>query len=113
MPAVDQAAAPGEAVLYVLAAPAPASGGPAYLMYEVGGVGCALAYTDLARLVECCGEYQPWLGIRIGALMADLRDQRLPGPVVNLPLSPAAWWTADGPPWHMTADSVTVVGPLP
>ena len=45
--------------------------------------------------------------------MADLRDQRLPGPVVNLPPSPAAWWTADGPPWHMTADSVTVVGPLP
>jgi hypothetical protein len=82
-------------------------------MYEVGGVGCVLAYTDLARLVECCGEYQPWLGIRIGALMADLRDQRLPGPVVNLPLSPAAWWTADGPPWHMTAESVTVVEPLP
>ena len=76
----------------------PGSGGPAYLVHEVGGVGCVIAYTDLDRLVECCGEYQPWLGIKIGALMADLRDQRLPGPVVNLPLNRALWWTADGPP---------------
>jgi hypothetical protein len=116
VPSVDQAAAPGEAVLYVLATPAPDSGEPAYLVYDVGGVGCVLAYTDLARLVEGCGEYQPWLGIKIGALMTDLRDQRLPGPVVNLPLSPAAWWTADGPPWRLpaeAADGLTAVEPLP
>jgi hypothetical protein len=87
-----------EAVLFVLAAPQPDSGVPAYLVYEVGGVGCVIAYTDLDRLVECCGEHQPWLGIKIGALIADLRDQRLPGPVVNLPLNRALWWTADGPP---------------
>ena len=87
-----------EAVLYVLAAPQPGSGVPAYLVHEVGGVGCVIAYTDLDRLVGCCGEHQPWLGIKIGALMADLRDQRLPGPVVNLPLNRALWWTADGPP---------------
>ena len=87
-----------ETVLYVLAAPQPGSGVPAYLVHEVGGVGCVIAYTDLDRLVECCGEHQPWLGIKIGALMADLRDQRLPGPVVNLPLNGALWWTANGPP---------------
>ena len=77
----DQAAA----ILYVLATPQPGYGPPAYLMYDLGGVGCVIAYTDLARLVECCGEHQPWLGIEIAALMADLRDQGLPGPVVNLP----------------------------
>ena len=87
-----------ETVLYVLAAPQPGSGVPAYLVHEIGGVGCVIAYTDLDRLVECCGEHQPWLGIKISALMADLRDQRLPGPVVNLPLNRALWWTADGPP---------------
>jgi hypothetical protein len=87
-----------EAVLYVLAAPEPGSGDPAYLVHKVGGVGCVIAYTDLDRLVECCGGHQPWLGVRIGALMADLRDQHLPGPVVNLPLNQALWWTADGPP---------------
>jgi len=87
------------AILYVLAAPMPGTHAPAYLMHEVGGVDCVLAYTDLEHLVDCCGEHQPWLGVRIDALMADLRDQRLPGPVVNLPLDPAARWTADGPPW--------------
>jgi hypothetical protein len=35
--------------------------------------------------------------------MTDLRDQQLPGPVVNLPLSPDAWWAADGPPWDLAA----------
>lgn len=88
-----------DAILYVLAAPMPGTRAPAYLMHDVGGVDCVLAYTDLEHLVDCCGEHQPWLGVRIDALMADLRDQRLPGPVVNLPLSPAARWTADGPPW--------------
>lgn len=88
-----------EAILYVLAAPLPGTRAPAYLMHPVGGVDCVLGYTDRERLVECCGEHQPWLGVRIGALMADLRDQRLPGPVVNLPLAPGARWTADGPPW--------------
>jgi len=101
MPATDQAPGTDEAVLYVLAAPQPGSGVPAYLIHTVGGVGCVLAYTDLNRLVECCGEHQPWLGIRINALMADLRDQRLPGPVVNLPMSQENWWTADGPPVRM------------
>jgi hypothetical protein len=89
------------AILYVLAAPQPGAGAPAYLLHEVGGVSCVIAYTDLARLVECCGEYQPWLGIEIAALMLDLREQGLPGPVVNLPLNPALWWTADGPPYEM------------
>lgn len=88
-----------EAILYILAAPLPGTRAPAYLMHAVGGVDCVLAYTDLEHLVECCGEHQPWLGVRIDALMADLRDQRLPGPVVNLPLAPEARWTADGPPW--------------
>ena len=95
----DQAAA----ILYVLATPQPGDGPPAYLMYDLGGVGCVIAYTDLARLVECCGEHQPWLGIEIAALMADLRDQGLPGPVVNLPLNPALWWTASGPPYPTAA----------
>ena len=62
-----------------------------------------LAYTDLDRLVECCGEHQPWLAVRIDALMADLRDQRLPGPVVNLPLSQDVRWGAEGPPWDLAA----------
>lgn len=88
-----------EAILYILAAPLPGTRAPAYLMHAVGGVDCVLAYTDLEHLVECCGEHQPWLGVRVDALMADLRDQRLPGPVVNLPLVPEARWTADGPPW--------------
>jgi len=95
----DQAAA----ILYVLAAPQPGAGPPAYLLFDVGGVGCVIAYTDLARLVECCGEHQPWLGVEIAALMTDLRDQGLPGPVVNLPLNPALWWTASGPPYRMPA----------
>ena len=89
------------AILYMLAAPQPGPGTPAYLLYEVGGVNCVIAYTDLARLVECCGEHQPWLGVEISALMADLRDQGLPGPVVNLPLNPALWWTAEGPPHRL------------
>jgi hypothetical protein len=97
--AVDQATA----ILYVLAAPQPGAGTPAYLLHDVGGVRCVIAYTDLTRLAECCGEHQPWLGIKITALMADLREQGLPGPVVNLPLHPALWWTADGPPYRMPA----------
>jgi hypothetical protein len=92
-------------VLYVLAAPLPGSGQPAYLMHEVGGVGCVLAYTDLEHLVECCGEHQPWLGIRVDALMADLRDQRLPGPVVNLPLAEEVRWSAAGPPRRLPVAS--------
>lgn len=88
-----------EAILFVLAAPLPGTRAPAYLMHAIGGVDCVLAYTDLEHLVEGCGEHQPWLGVRIDALMADLRDQRLPGPVVNLPLAPEARWTTDGPPW--------------
>jgi hypothetical protein len=70
-------------------------------MHQVGGVGCVLAYTDLDRLVDCCGAHQPWLAVKLEALMTDLRDQRLPGPVVNLPLSPDIRWTADGPPWDL------------
>jgi hypothetical protein len=101
-PATDGAAsgAPGQppVVIFVLAAPQADAGLPAYLLHDVGGVSCVIAYTSLARLVECCGEHQPWLEIKIGALMADLRDQRLPGPAVNLPMSPAVRWTADGPP---------------
>jgi hypothetical protein len=103
MTLMDQAPATEEAVLYVLAAPQPGSGVPAYLMHTVGGVGCVLAYTDLDRLVECCGEYQPWLGVRIGPLMTDLRDQGLPGPVVNMPMSQGIRWTASGPPWPVPA----------
>jgi hypothetical protein len=109
MAATGQAPATPEAILYVLAAPQPGSGAPAYLMHEVGGVGCVLAYTDLERLVECCGEHQPWLGIKIGALMADLRDQRLPGPAINMPMSPAVRWTADGPPWRTPARAQATV----
>lgn len=104
---MDEAASrrPGEAaaIIYVLAAPQAGAGIPAYLLHDVGAVSCVIAYTSLARLVECCGEHQPWLGVEIGALMADLRDQGLPGPVVNLPLNPALWWTADGPPYRLPA----------
>jgi hypothetical protein len=92
---------PGQdaAILYVLACPLPgAEGGPAYLLHQVGGVDCVLGYTDLPRLVECCGPHQPWLAIRLTGLMSDLRNQRLTGPVVNLPLSPEARWSVDGPP---------------
>jgi hypothetical protein len=91
------------AIIYALAAPQAGAGIPAYLLHDVGGVSCVIAYTSLARLVECCGEHQPWLGVEIGALIADLREQGLPGPVVNLPLNPALWWTADGPPYRMPA----------
>ena len=88
-----------EAVLYVLACPLPErNGAPAYLMHPVGGVAFVLAYSDLDRLVDCCGEHQPWLAVELDALMADLRDQRLPGPAVNLPLDPEVRWRADGPP---------------
>jgi len=102
---MDQAASDGAgqsaAIIYVLAAPQAGGGFPAYLLHDVGEVSCVIAYTDLARLVACCGEHQPWLGVEIGALMADLREQGLPGPVVNLPLNPVLWWTADGPPYRM------------
>lgn len=91
------------AILYVLAAPQPGTGTPAYLLHEVGGVSCVIAYTDLARLADCCGEHQPWLGVEIAVLMADLREQGLPGPVVNLPVNSALWWTASGPPYRMPA----------
>ena len=92
-----------DALLYVLACPLPERDGtPVYLMHQVGGVACVLAYTDLSRLVDCCGEHQPWLAVSLDALMADLRDQQLPGPVVNLPVSPEARWRADGPPWDLS-----------
>jgi hypothetical protein len=92
----------GDAILFVLACPLPErDGNPVYLMHQVGGVACVLAYTDLDQLVNCCGEHQPWLAVKLDALMTDLRDQRLPGPVVNLPLSPGIRWTADGPPWDV------------
>jgi hypothetical protein len=35
--------------------------------------------------------------------MTDLRDQQLPGPVVNLPLSPDSRWAAERPPWDLAA----------
>jgi len=111
--------APDSAILYVLACPLPGQdGAPAYLLHPVGGVDCVLAYTDLARLVECCGPHQPWLAVRLDALMPDLREQRLPGPVVNLPVSPAARWSADGPPWDLAAlaraaDSASRAGTAP
>lgn len=88
-----------EAILYVLAAPLPGTRTPAYLMYEVGGVNCVLAYTDRERLVECCGDYQPWVAVQSRALMADLRDRGLSGPAINMPLGAAVRWTAEGPPW--------------
>jgi hypothetical protein len=94
----------GDAILYVLACPLPERNGtPVYLMHQVGRVSCVLAYTDLDRLVACCGEHQPWLAVKLDALMADLHDQGLPGPVVNLPLSPEVRWRADGPPWDLAA----------
>ena len=86
------------AVLFVLACPLPGDRGPAYLLHSVGGFDCVLGYTDTGRLVECCGPHQPWLAVRMDALMSDLRAQHLPGPVVNLPLRPDARWTAEGPP---------------
>jgi hypothetical protein len=94
------AAGPAEAaVLYILACPLPGGDDrPAYLLHAVGGVDCVLGYTDLDRLAECCGPHQPWLAVRMDALMSDLRAQHLPGPVVNLPLRSGARWTADGPP---------------
>jgi hypothetical protein len=101
--AAGSASEQAAAILYVLAAPQPGTGTPAYLLHDVGGVSCVIAYTDLPRLVECCGEYQPWLGIRIDAVMADISERGLPGPVVNLPLNPGLWWTADGPPYRMPA----------
>jgi hypothetical protein len=108
-----QAGSRNDAVLYVLACPLPErNGDPAYLIHQVGGVGCVMAYSDLGQLVECCGEYQPWLAIRLDALMADLRDQQLPGPVVNLPLSPDVRWGPDGPPWNLTALATAVDGGL-
>ena len=92
------------AILYVLACPLPGTeGSPAYLLHQVGGVACVLGYTDLPRLVDCCGPHQPWLAIRLTGLMADLRDQRLAGPVVNLPLSPEARWTENGPSVDLAA----------
>jgi hypothetical protein len=95
---------PDGAVLFVLACPVPGGDGmPAYLLHQVGGVDCVLGYTDLDRLVECCGPHQPWLAVRLDALMADLRDQNLAGPAVNLPLSPDVRWNADGPPWDLAA----------
>ena len=98
-----QADTQDDALLYVLACPLPERDGtPVYLMHQVGGVACVLAYTDLGRLVDCCGEHQPWLAVSLDALMADLRDQQLPGPVVNLPVSPEARWRADGPPWDLS-----------
>jgi hypothetical protein len=102
-PAPAQAGSRSDAVLYVLACPLPErTGPPVYLMHQVGGVGCVLAYTDLDRLVECCGVHQPWLAVKLDSLMTDLHDQRLPGPVVNLALSPDIRWSADGPPWDLT-----------
>ncbi|HUN33765.1 MAG TPA: SAV_915 family protein [Trebonia sp.] len=111
----------GTTVLYVLACPVPEgkiqsgqaardpavrdpavrSVRPGYLLHEVGGVPCVIGYTGLDELVECCGEFQPWVAIPMDALMADLRDQRLPGPVVNLPLDEAVRWLSDGPPWDL------------
>ena len=41
--------------------------------------------------------------------MADLRDQRLPGPAVNLPLGPEVRWRADGPPYDL-ANLATAAG---
>jgi hypothetical protein len=102
----------GTTVLCVLACPipgealpsrAPVARTPGYLLHEVGGVPCVVGYTGLDKLVECCGPYQPWAAIPMDALMADLRDQRLAGPVVNLPLDESVRWRADGPPWDLAA----------
>jgi hypothetical protein len=102
--AADTGGETGAGIIYVLACPLPGSERtPAYLLHNVGGIDCVLGYTDLTRLVECCGPHQPWLAVRLDALIADLRDQQLPGPVANLPLAPGAWWGVDGPPWDMAA----------
>jgi hypothetical protein len=75
---------------------------PAYLLHNVGGVGCVLGYSSLDSLVRCCGEHQPWLAVRLDALMRDLHDRQLAGPAIDLPLDQSIWWTADGPPWDLS-----------
>src|ERR1022692_2340923 len=73
---VGSGAEGGAAMLYILACPLPsAEGRPAYLLHKVGRVDCVLGYTDLSRLVECCGPHQPWLAVRLEALIADLKGQ--------------------------------------
>jgi len=91
-----------DALVFVLAIEATsAPSGFAYQAHVIGETPCAVAYSDLATLSDCCGPHQPWVALPLSSLVDDLSSNGLGGPVVNVPLAVDARWTASGPPVHM------------
>ena len=92
----DAPATEGVAIVFALAAPTNQPAGVGYEIHRIGSTDCVLAYTTRQRLVECCGEHQPWAAVDFAKLVADVHAHGLAGPVLDAPLSVAARWTADG-----------------
>lgn len=93
----DQPAEAGFGLVYVLAVPTDTAPGVGYEVHAIGTVQAVLAYTSLQRLVENCGQYQPWAAVDFTQLVEDVSAKALAGPVVDAPLAPAVRWTAEGP----------------
>jgi hypothetical protein len=70
----DRVALPPVVYLPVAHVPDDATEGQAELRRLDDGRLAVMAYTSLDRLIDCCGEQQPWLLVRVAAL-SELRTQ--------------------------------------
>ena len=90
---------PDELMVFIAARPLEADGPP--VGYEVrqldDGLG-AMAYTSMAKLVECCGEFQPGAQLTLGTLKQDLASQAIRRDLLDTAVWADWRWTESGVP---------------
>ena len=90
---------PDELMVFVAARPLEAGGPP--VGYEVRRLDdglAAMAYTSVAKLVECCGEFQPWAQLTLGTLKQDLASQAIRRVLLDTAVGADWRWTESGAP---------------
>ena len=81
------------------ARPDPDTGEPRFEFRQIPGHDAlALAFTSTTRLVEGCGEFQPWAAVSGESLMADLKAAGIKVVVIDSALDESVRWSAAGPP---------------